>query len=84
MSAETAVMTDLTDEEQAWYSSLTEKEVEELRNGYVDKVIVHHNMGTVSYAGFIKVCFKVAMKLKEKGDKKESRTLRKLERLGRQ
>lgn len=82
----------LTEAERAWYFSLTDTEVEEVRNAYVDKIINNPRVArgmektgvttASSYHNFVKTCAAVAIKLHAGMSAKERYAFRRVEKAG--
>lgn len=60
----------LKPKEQEWFDSLTEEEVEEMRNGWADLNIKAKGVVVVTFDQFKVTCAKVAVKLHKYDNKK--------------
>lgn len=73
----------LTDDELIWYNWLDEDDLKELEKGYFEKV---HNrrgpVGRVTYAGFVKTCAAIAVRMHKTQNRRERKNMERLEKLG--
>ena len=74
------VRAQMNDKEHAWYDSLTERDHEELRNAYIDKII-SKNIPT-SYESFVLLCSNVAVMSNKKQQRVSYALERKLKKEG--